>query len=248
MTIRTAFSILCLGSAAVSCHAAEKVTFKASDGLEVTADLYLSRPATAPFVLLFHQAHSSRGEYLEIAPRLAALGFNAMAVDLRSGGGVNGETNETAARAREAKLPRNYEDAYTDLRAAIDFVEAKGYRKGKLLLWGSSYSASLVVVAAGDAPGSCDGILAFSPGEYFASSGDKVRTSAAKAAVPAFFASGPLERSDWQAIYDAIPDPRKTFYLPAKDGAHGSEALWRATKGNEGYWKAVEPFLAGFTR
>ena len=34
------------------------------------ADLYAPHPATAPLVILFHQAGWSRGEYEEIAPKL----------------------------------------------------------------------------------------------------------------------------------------------------------------------------------
>ena len=34
------------------------------------ADLYIAHDASAPFILLFHQAGWSRGEYLEIAPKL----------------------------------------------------------------------------------------------------------------------------------------------------------------------------------
>jgi len=64
--------------AATSVWAVETVTFPASDGLVVTADLYMAYAPTAPMILLFHQAGYSRGEYLEIAPRLNALGFNAL--------------------------------------------------------------------------------------------------------------------------------------------------------------------------
>ena len=47
--------------------AMEKVTFKAADGLEVVADLYMIHEKSAPFIILFHQANWSRGEYMEIA-------------------------------------------------------------------------------------------------------------------------------------------------------------------------------------
>jgi len=47
---------------------------------------------------LFHQAGSNRGEYAMIGPMLAALGFNALAIDQRSGGNAWGRTNETVKR------------------------------------------------------------------------------------------------------------------------------------------------------
>ncbi len=81
--------------------AKETISFKTADSLEVTADLYLTNPDKAPFIILFHQANWSRGEYLEIAPKLIKMGFNCMAVDQRSGDKVNGVLNETHRRALE---------------------------------------------------------------------------------------------------------------------------------------------------
>ncbi len=220
---------------------AETVTFPAADGLTVTADLYVRHPQTVPCILLFHQAGWSRGEYEEIAPKLNELGFNVMAVDQRSGSSVNGVKNETAALAQARKLATGYLDAMPDLKAAIAYAK-KDLAKGRLILWGSSYSASLVLKIAGDDPASCDAVLAFSPGEYF-SPKDLIAKSAASIKVPAFITSSPYEKSDWAGIFDAIRAPGKKSFLPDKDGQHGSSALWKRTKGSDAYWKEVEAFL-----
>ncbi|MCK5453881.1 MAG: hypothetical protein KAJ16_05940, partial [Calditrichia bacterium] len=79
----------------LSIISAETITFPSQDGLPITADLYIVHGKEAPFILLFHQAGFSRGEYLNIAPVLNELGFNAMAIDQRSGKEVNGIVNET---------------------------------------------------------------------------------------------------------------------------------------------------------
>gem|GEM_PF-5977157 len=63
----------------------QSISFKSADGILITADSYVPHTTTSPLILLFHQAGSSRGEYNEIAPRLNELGFNCIAVDLRSG-------------------------------------------------------------------------------------------------------------------------------------------------------------------
>ena len=89
----------------------ETITFKASDGISVTADLYMPHKATAPFIILYHQAGYSRGEYRSIAPQLNEMGFNCMAVDQRSGDKVNGVINETHKGAVASKLPTEYLDA-----------------------------------------------------------------------------------------------------------------------------------------
>ena len=79
--------------------------FPAADGVQVTADLYAPHPDSAPFIVLFHQAGSSRGEYRAIAPRLADLGFNVMAVDARSGHDREQVSNATAVAACRAGKP-----------------------------------------------------------------------------------------------------------------------------------------------
>ena len=93
----------------------ETITFPSADGLEITADLYLKHPKASPMIVAFHQAGWSRGEYLEIAPRLNKAGFNVMAVDARSGGGVNGVKNETAERAKKAGKKTTYTEAASRL-------------------------------------------------------------------------------------------------------------------------------------
>lgn len=88
------------------------VTFPSLDGLDISADLYLTSDDRAtPFIVLFHEAGSSRGEYRDIAPRLNALGYNVMAVDQRAGGSANDVKNETFTRAVAAGLPTDFLDA-----------------------------------------------------------------------------------------------------------------------------------------
>jgi len=141
----------------------EKITFSAADDLVVTADLYRPNPALAtPMIVLFHQAGSSRGEYREIAPRLVSMGFNCLAVDQRSGRTRSGVDNETAARVT-GSVP-TFVDAIPDLEAAIAKVKSD-YASGDVIIWGSSYSSSLVLKLAAEQPNLASGVLSFSPGE-----------------------------------------------------------------------------------
>ena len=109
----------------------QPVEFPSTDQLVITGDLYMAHEETAPFIVLFHQAGFSRGEYSELAPKLNNLGFNCLAIDQRSGEGVNGIKNETAARAKLKDLPQTYLDAMIDLEAAVEFVKGKR-AKGKV--------------------------------------------------------------------------------------------------------------------
>ena len=110
--------VVCL-SPMLPAKAVETITFSSKDGLKVTADLYQTHPDTAPFILLFHQAGWSRGEYLEIAPKLNKLGFNCLAVDQRSGNKVNNVPNETFRKAQQEMKPTQYLTAIPDMEAAI---------------------------------------------------------------------------------------------------------------------------------
>ena len=77
----------------------EKVTFESEDGVLITADHYLINQEY-PYIVLFHQAGSSRGEFNEIAEKLMMLRYNCLAVDLRSGDNSNFVKNETAVKTR----------------------------------------------------------------------------------------------------------------------------------------------------
>ena len=221
-------------------------TIPSADGLAISMDLYTPHSeATIPTVVLFHQAAWSRGEYIETAPKLNALGFNAIAVDLRSGGTVNGISNQTAARARKDNLSTTYIDAIPDMIAALEYAR-KQYPQSKIIVWGSSYSAALVLYIAGNRPELMDGVIAFSPGEYFTRLG-KPKTWISHAAKgiedPTFITSAKNEHAAWQAIYQSIPTFSKQSFLPKTTGHHGSRALWNKFTDSSGYWKALERFL-----
>ena len=178
----------------------QTITFPSQDQLTITADLYMAHASTAPFIVLFHQATYSRGEYREIAPKLNLLGFNAMAVDQRSGDQVHGVVNETAKLAKEQSLSDTFIDALPDLLAAIDFAKTN-YAGGKLIIWGSSYSSCLVLKIAGDTPDIADALLAFSPGEYYVHLGlgeTFIADSAKNITMPVFITSAFDEQEAWQ--------------------------------------------------
>jgi dienelactone hydrolase len=223
----------------------ETVTFPSGDGVTITADLYAPHDKSAPMILLFHQANWSRGEYKEIAPRLNELGFNCMAIDLRSGNTVNDITNLTNTSAREKFKETRYVDALPDMMAAINYAKTH-YSSGKLMLWGSSYSAALVLKIAGDHNAMLDGVLAFSPGEYFTSQGKPrnfIASSAVNIECPVFITSALNEKSNWWGMYVSISSANKAYFLPTTTGNHGSRSLWSKFPDSEQYWEAVNSFL-----
>ena len=221
---------------------AQTVSFQTTDGLTVTGDLYLTKDVGAPFILLCHQARYSRGEYLEIAPKLNKLGYNCLAIDQRSGHGVNGVTNETNKAAKAAGMPDGYTDAYPDLEAALRYIVGQ-YHPKQLIAWGSSYSASLVLILAAEHPQEIQAVLAFSPGEYFSFNDKRISDYAARIAQPVFITSAKSEEQAWRGIADSVSSAGSVFFVPKGSGVHGSSALMEKTGNNAEYWTAVEGFL-----
>lgn len=215
-----------------------KVLFS-EDGLPVTVDLHMSSPVP-PVIIFLHQAAWSRGEYNEIIPKLKKLGYTTcMAVDLRSGGAVNGVVNETAKAARERKLPNEYIHAIPDIKAAIDFF-ARDYNK-KVILWGSSYSASLALLIAAE-DDRVKAVLAYSPGEYF---GDSLSISESISGItqPVYVTSSRKESDAVKELISGIKKADVTHFIPEEKGMHGCKTLWEAYAYNAEYWESVKAFL-----
>jgi dienelactone hydrolase len=217
------------------------VKLRAQDGVLISAlDYEASRPKA--IILLFRQAGSSKAEYAAIAPRLAADGYSALAIDQRSGGALYGP-NETAFRLNR---PATYEEAKLDLMAAYDWALS---RHLPILLWGSSYSAALIFEVAAE-HAEVSAILAFSPGEYLETEGE-VTHAAARVRVPIYVTSS----SDadgiqaGHAILSASPARIRTQFVP-KFGVHGSSTLIEARKpkGAAENWDHVLAFLAALPK
>lgn len=157
-----AFVAVLACAASVAPQSPRALHLTTSDGVRLTAyDFSVPAEAPRPYVLLFHQAGASAlGEYTPIVPRLVEAGYDVLAVDLRSGGGLFGGVNRTV-EARGAS-EEDYCRALPDLNAALTW--AREARTGsKPVLWGSSYSAALVIQLAATRPGEVQGVLSFSP-------------------------------------------------------------------------------------
>ena len=221
------------------------VTFPSEDDLSITADFYPTTSRTrAPIIASFHQASWSRGDYREIAPRLQELGFQALAVDQRSGNAVHGVTNLTAQRANPAHLGTAFTDALPDLRAALK--HARSLTSGPILGWGSSYSSALILKVAAEDSDLADGVLSFSPSEYFPDR-QLIQKAVVQLTVPTFITSARSEANNHASIVSKIPtETPVTTYRSITTGRHGSSALWMATQDSETTWSEVEAFLAPF--
>ena len=231
---------LWLQSALALAGPAMPVQIKAADGVSVFGLSWRADKPARATILLFHQAGASKGEYAEIAPRLAAAGFDVIAIDQRSGGAGFGGVNQTVQALGHST---DYAAALPDLEAALAFASARASGKG-VLVWGSSYSAALVFLLAAKHPGDVAAVLAFSPGEYI--QGESVRAAAARLVVPVFVtsASDKGEIASAKTIVAAAPDGKGTQFAPHA-GVHGSSTLRKSSNaaGYDENWNAVDAFL-----
>jgi dienelactone hydrolase len=230
--MRSVYSILIFLIALLKLHAQERVSFLSSDQLEITADLYLKDP-NLPFIILCHQENSSRGEFREISGRLLKLDFNCLALDLRSGESMNFINNLTAEKARSQNLPHSLLDSRKDIEAAIQYI--KKFNVHSVILFGSSYSASLCLLIAMNSA-EVRSVIAFSPGEYFRPE-LVVKDAIAGLNIPVFVSVTNLEFEYVSDMLSAIPENLKTIYKPAKSqGVHGAKALWQASETSNECW------------
>lgn len=210
--------------------------FPSQDGLTITANSYEVIPSDQ-YIILCHQARYSRGEYREIAKELNKLGYNCLAIDQRSGEECNDMINETARRAKKEKKGTDYVDAKQDILAAIDYVKNKTGQK--VILWGSSYSASLAL-EIGKENENVEAVIAFSPGEYFKYALSEKITGFNK---PVFATGAKKEMKAVNELLGVTTSSIKDVFTPAADGVHGSSALFAETPNNAEYWSALKSFL-----
>ncbi|MFK5878717.1 MAG: alpha/beta hydrolase [Flavobacteriaceae bacterium] len=238
MKIRISLPFVLIMMLVLSISAQEKIEFSSLDGLLISADLYeVENPKLT--ILLCHQAGYSRGEYINTALQLNALGYSCMAIDQRSGKGVNGITNQTNARAKEKGLDTRYLDAHQDIEAAIDYLYIRN-KNQSIVIVGSSYSATLVLLEAKENE-KVKAVAAFSPGEYF----DMINVNSTIAGYkkPVYVTASNSETPNLTDLVSGISSEYLSHYKPSEKGIHGSRALWKTTDGVDEYWKSFRSFL-----
>ncbi|NNF02609.1 MAG: hypothetical protein HKN22_07975 [Bacteroidia bacterium] len=218
----------------------ETITFVNPDGVKISADLYLAS-ASSDFIILLHQDRSSRGEYREIAKQLLIMGYNCLAVDLRSGESSNDVKNLTMAEALKKGKTTRLLDSKSDIETAISYV-FQNYDNKPILL-GSKFSASLAMMVGKDNK-NVKAVVAFSPGEYFKSEKVNFVESVKGLDKPTFIAGSASETSSIEVYSEYVLNDNKMLFIPNdEEGAKGSQALLLEVPSQNKYWAALEEFL-----
>jgi pimeloyl-ACP methyl ester carboxylesterase len=219
-----------------------EINYLTDDGIAIYADWHPGSSEQAATIVLFHQAGgSARGEYPYISERLNVLGFNVLAVDQRSGGDRFGTGNRTVDALDKKDF--GYCAAWPDLFASIDAARQRS--NGPVLIWGSSYSAGLVLRLAAIHQDIVNAVLAFSP----AASGPMADCSPTgllhKVAVPAVAFRPASEMQNPSSITQAreLEAAGIDFHV-IEGGVHGSSMLVPERSGAdiEAAWRLVEDF------
>ncbi len=120
----------------------EKVSFY-SDEVEIVGDWYLTEGVEdvgRPVVVLCHGFTGVRGMVMpEVAERLNAAGYHALAFDYRNFGDSGGEPRGRIDPAEQIR----------DIRAAVTFAQSRPEADPRrIALWGTSFGGGNAVVAA----------------------------------------------------------------------------------------------------
>ena len=236
---------LCVSPFAALAGEVNQFTFETSDGVMIHGDLYPTGAGpSAPTILLFHQGGGdARGEYGAIAPRLNKAGYNAIAIDQRRGGERLGSTNRTLSGLSDADY--GYCDADPELEGALRYARAAGF-VGKLVAWGSSYSAALVFQLAASHSGDIDAVLAFSPASGAPLDGCQVVQYLADVSAPAL-ALRPQSEFEIESVQAQMAafDAQGVETYVADPGVHGSSMLNAERVGapTDATWTVVLDFL-----
>jgi pimeloyl-ACP methyl ester carboxylesterase len=218
----------------------EKIQFPSKDSLAITANLYHVAD-TAPVIVLCHQAGFNKFEYTGIAKKLKQAGYNCLAIDQRSGGGIVEELNETNIEAKKRNKGVDFLDAEQDIDAAVNFMSAK-YKK-PVILWGSSYSSVLVLYVAID-NANVKAVIAFSPGDYFQKEKGSLKTKLSNFSKPMLLTSSKEESKELSEMISGLQlNENQLQFIPDSTGYHGSRALWASSQNNEEYWNVITKFL-----
>lgn len=215
------------------------VSFFSADKLQITADEYVIDQEN-PYILLFHQQGSSRGEFSTIARKLCKMDYNCLAVDIRNGGSDNRVSNETVKRCRESHCSTGLTDVEGDIRSAIDYAFEKSNKP--VILFGSVANGSLCLKIAREND-NVRAVIAFSPGEYFLPELN-IRETISDLRKPTFVSSSLADIPYVKEIVSGVSEEYLEVFEPQMgEGERGSHSLSSENENNSEYWLALLLFF-----
>jgi len=215
------------------------VTFSSADKLLITADEYIIEEDN-PYILLFHQQQSSRGEYSTIARKLCKMDYNCLAVDIRNGGNDNSVSNETVKRCRENRCSMGVNYVEGDILSAVNYAFEKS--KKPVILFGSGANGSLCLKIAREND-NVRAVIAFSPGEYFLPQ-ISIRDTISDLRKPIFVSSSRADSPYVKEIVSRVSEEYVEVFEPQLgEGQRGTLSLSSENENNSEYWLGLLLFF-----
>lgn len=219
--------------------AKSRVTYYSYDSLLINADEYFVSDSL-PYILLFHEQGSSRGEFYDLARRFQKMNYNCLAIDVRNGGNSNVIGNETARRCRQEGLNRGVNAIEEDIKVSIEYAFNKSGLK--VVLLGAGANGALVLKAAKENE-HVRAAIALSPGEYFQAF-FSIQETIAGIQKPILITSSIDEYPYIEKIVSQVDERYKTVLAPEQhQGLHGTEALLTENANYGEYWLALLLFF-----
>jgi pimeloyl-ACP methyl ester carboxylesterase len=126
--------------AAIPLGAAQRVTLRTDDGVQLGATWYEPVTRPGPAVIFVHMLQKSRRDWDALANSLSAAGIGALTFDLRGHGDSQGSAQDHTAMLQ-------------DLRAAKRFLIGRSdVTQGRIGIVGASLGATLAAMLAADDP------------------------------------------------------------------------------------------------
>ncbi len=239
VVISITFFFLVIVLSAFNVITKNNVTFYSADHLLITADEYIIEENN-PYILLFHQQQSSRGEFSTIARKLCKMDYNCLAVDIRNGGSDNPVSNETAKRCRVSRCSVGESDVEGDILSAIDYAFEKSSKP--VILFGSVANGSLCLKIAREND-KVRAVIAFSPGEYFLPE-INIRDTISDLRKPTFVSSSLADSLYVKEIVSGIAEEYVEVFEPLMgEGKRGTLSLSSENENNSEYWLALLLFF-----
>jgi dienelactone hydrolase len=165
------------------------------------------------------------------------MGYECLAVDLRSGGNLYGPNRTVDALGKSTE----YLDAYKDMEAALKWATDLKYKR--IFVMGSSYSASLAFKLASEHK-DVMGLVIFSPGEYLSEKGIVAKwSSSLKIPILAVCTYDELDSVEAIVLPEGAPNNRQID--SSTDYIHGASTLRPDKKipHTDSIWRMIKDLL-----
>jgi dienelactone hydrolase len=204
---------------AADASAAQRVTFRSDDGVNLVATWYEPATRPGPAVILVHMLSRSRREWDAMAQQLASDGIGALAMDLRGHG-------ESSAGPPGAPDGVDYAAMVLDLRAARRFLAQRSdVQQARVGIAGASLGANLAALLA-SADASIVSLALLSPSLDYR--GLRIEAAARKVTRPMLLVAAdddPYAARSARELQKAGGGPRELLIL--KQAGHGTAMLGR---------------------